>query len=53
MAAPQIVMLALIFINLLLSAHLHEKPKDDHNFWADLISMSILSLILWWGGFFN
>ena len=54
MTAPQITILTMIAINLLLSAHLHGKEKQEkHNFWVKFINAIILISILYWGNFFK
>lgn len=54
MKAPQIILLALMFMSLLLAAYQHGKEETGkHNFWVSFTSMSMLALLLWWGGFFD
>jgi hypothetical protein len=52
---PQYLMISLMAINLLLSAHLHGKEKSSrfHNFWTSLTALIIQCLILYYGGFFD
>jgi hypothetical protein len=50
---PQITYLMIVFLNLLLSAHLHDKPRSNENFWITLIANVILSLLIYSGGFFD
>jgi len=52
--APQIITVLLWFVFLLLTAHLHGKPKTGkHNVFTQLVSIGITFLLLWWGGFFK
>ena len=51
--APQIIYLFLFFINLLVTAHMHGKPKGEFNFWITFFGSSIGILLLFWGGFFE
>jgi len=53
--APQIIMLSIVLLNLLISAHLHGKPKKEknYNFFVNLIAYSIQLGIMYWGGFFD
>jgi len=54
MGTSQIIMCCLLSLNLLLGAHLHDKPKaGDHNFWVTIISTGIYFVLLLTGGFFN
>lgn len=54
MNAPQIIVLALIFISLLINAYLHGKPQTrNHNFFVSLINSIITLSLLYWGNFFN
>jgi hypothetical protein len=51
--APQIVLIVLIFVSLILSAHDHGKPRKPDNFWISLVSAALMLLLLWWGRFFR
>lgn len=54
MGVAQIFLIIWLGVNLLTSAYLHGKPKSgNHNFWVDVITILILFLILYLGGFFN
>jgi len=54
MQAYQIIMLAIMFINLLVGANQHGKPKEGRvNFWSILIGQIIMFSLLKFGGFFN
>ena len=54
MQACQIIMLAIMFINLLVAANAHGKPKEGRvDFWSILIGQIILFSLLMFGGFFN
>ena len=54
MGISQILMLALISLNLLMGAHLHGKEKTgNHNFWVTAISVALYMSILVTGGFFE
>lgn len=50
--APQIIYLALVFIEMLLVAYLHGKPRKPYNFWDSFIGFAITITLLAWGGFF-
>ena len=53
MKAPQIIVIVLMSISLLTTAHDHGKPRKDNNFWTTLLSTAITFGLLVWGGFFN
>lgn len=54
MRAPQILLIVLYAISLLASAYLHGKPKEgNHNILVDIVGVTIIFSLLWWGGFFN
>lgn len=54
MQACQIIMLAIMFINLLVGANQHGKPKEGRvDFWSILIGQIIMFSLLKFGGFFN
>lgn len=54
MNVAKIILIFLWGISLLLSAHLHGKPKHgNNNFFVDLIGTLIHIGLLWWGGFFG
>ena len=51
---PQIIYLVLAFAGLLSAANQHGKEKTGkHNFWSDLLTTSIVFLLLFFGGFFD
>lgn len=52
---PQIIYLCLILLSLGidLARHGEQKKSRQHNFWASLVSTTILLGILCWGGFFK
>jgi len=52
MEAPQIVWIVLIAISLFESMQ-HHGEYEEKNFWHKLISCTIGTLILWWGGFWG
>jgi hypothetical protein len=47
----QIVMIALMFANLMLSLSKHGEEQAPHNFWVSLLSAMITVALLAWGGF--
>jgi hypothetical protein len=51
--APQIIYLALVGINLLLTANLHGKERSNYNFWITLVGTFLGLGLLYWGGFFQ
>lgn len=51
--APQIIMVIFISYSLGVSLCQHGKPRENHNFLYDLISIGLLVFILVWGGFFS
>lgn len=54
MGIPQIILLVLLGLQLLLTAHLHGQPRDSkHNIFVRLIDSAILLWILVAGGFFG
>ncbi len=51
---PQIVLLVLLFLNIGVVLGQHGKPRTgNHNVFVALISASITSSVLYWGGFFD
>lgn len=53
MNAPQIIVIVLLSLDLLGTAYLHGKPKNDkHNIFGTLIGTGLTVLLLAWGGFF-
>lgn len=55
MSTPAIIFIVIMAVELLYRAHVHGKPKEQQteNFWAALISFTIITLLLLWGGFFK
>jgi hypothetical protein len=54
MGIPQIILLSLLGLQLLITAHYHGKPKaGEHNIFVRLIDSAILIWILIAGGFFG
>jgi hypothetical protein len=54
MGISQILMLALLSLNLLVGANLHGKEKTgNYNFWVTAVSVVLYTTILISGGFFN
>jgi len=55
MSTPAIIYIILMSVELLYRAHGHGKPKEyqTENFWPALISVTIFTLLLLWGGFFK
>ena len=54
MNAPQVIILALFFIDLLIESNRHGLPKEgEHNIWTDIGAKTLFILLLWWGGFFT
>jgi hypothetical protein len=54
MGAPQITLIILWALALGITAEQHGKPKKgNESFWRSLLSVAIISAILWWGGFWN
>lgn len=51
--APQIIWLLLLVVGIALSAALHDKPRQPHNFWVDIVCYAISFGLLYWGGFFG
>jgi LPXTG-motif cell wall-anchored protein len=53
MSAPALIWLALAFIGLMISAHMHGKPETGkHSVWLRIVGLSIAGGLLYWGGFF-
>lgn len=51
---PQLIYLSLIFIGLLLNAHMHNKPrKGEYSFWMSFLNAVINLSLLYFGGFFD
>lgn len=54
MTAPQIIILVLIAVDLLITAHLHGKPRTGTwSFGLTLFSNAVTLGLLYWGGFFQ
>lgn len=54
MGIPQIIILCLVGINLLLTVHLHGKPREgNNNFWVAGFGAALEIGLLYWGGFFH
>lgn len=54
MKAPQIIVIALMFLSVVLASNLHGKPKTGTwNVNTNIVSNGLLALLLWWGGFFG
>jgi L-asparagine transporter-like permease len=54
MKAPQIILVALLFIDLLIAANKHGKQKTGKfDFWVTFTSTATIILLIWWGGFFD
>ena len=52
--APQIIYLALLFVQLLLVSNNHGKEKNGkYNIWTSLLAAALVILLLIWGGFFD
>ena len=52
--APQIIYIVLVLINLVMFGYRHGKPKTgNHNIWVDLIAITLVIALLYWGGFFD
>ncbi len=43
-----IIIYTLAFISLLLSAHMHGKPRSNYNFWATLTDVVLWLILIWW-----
>jgi len=50
---PQILLLALMCLNLGLALGKHGQPRGNVNFGGALIDAVVLTALLWWGGFFD
>ncbi len=50
MGLPEVIMIIFLTINVCFYFVQHGKSVEA-NFWHSLIGAGILSLILWWGGF--
>lgn len=60
MNTPQIVMLILVALDLMLSAHMHGRPRVKENgepqtysVWTAIVAAMINIFVLIWGGFFE
>lgn len=54
MNAPQVIFLVLLGIELLYTAHMHGKPKEErYNFFVTFVGALITFGLLAWGGFFK
>ena len=52
---PQVIFVVWFFIEMLLQAYFHGKPKPNpiHNFWNDFSQWTMFTLLLIFGGFFD
>jgi hypothetical protein len=53
MAAPQIIFIVLMAVDLLGTAYLHGKPRAPWNLCIKLVDVAIVVGVIWWGGFFE
>lgn len=54
MKAPQIIMIIILAAGVTLGLVHHGEPKTGReSVWSSIIAASILSLILYWGGFWS
>lgn len=53
MSAPAIIFIALTCLGLGLSLAKHGQSREPENFWHTLISSSLITALLVWGGFFK
>jgi len=54
MGIPQIIVLLLFFVSLLIEANKHGEFKEGrHNVFTELISVTLFTLLLYWGGFWT
>ena len=50
---PQIIVLCLMFGEIILAAAKHGEDKGEFHVGKSLLSVTIIFLLLYWGGFFN
>ena len=50
---PQIVMLVIMVLEIGLALGKHGEPRTPHNVGWVVVSMGVLSTVLWWGGFWE
>ena len=57
MNAPQVIMICLFVFNFAINAVKHGEAKEGHsaryNIYIDIASTVIMTLLLWWGGFWG
>jgi hypothetical protein len=54
MKTPVIILLTLWSISLLITAHLHGKPKEnEHNFFRMFVAVCLELWLVWWAGVFG
>ena len=54
LGAPQLIYLALAFMDIGVETVKHGEPKDGiHNFWATVMARTLMIGLLYWGGFFS
>jgi len=49
----QIIVMLLFMANLCLIANKHGKVHPEYNFWVSLFDATLITLLLWWGGFWD
>jgi len=56
MSAPAIIYILIMSVELLYRAYTHGKPKEPphtDDFWPGFVSITFITLLLIWGGFFK
>jgi len=54
MGLPQFILIIFYAVGILITSNLHGEPKEGHyNIFESLISVSIVFILLIWGGYFS
>jgi hypothetical protein len=54
MGAPQIIVIVLYALSVGVVLSRHGKPETgNHNVWSSLLTIAVMSALLWWGGFWS
>jgi len=53
MGIPQIILIVLMAVSLGITIAKDGTDREPYNAWQSVISIVIMVLLLWWGGFFT
>lgn len=50
----QIIFIAILLLDLVVAGYKHNKPKEgNYNMFADIFNIALITVLLYWGGFFD